>query len=221
MHYLKSKIKQYLAACGLLITMAGCQYADKPVATTVDTAATLQASKPVGDPLMIAALKNLRQTLASGSKEQVAAVFGLPAKESVFSVFIEDSSYLAAIEQEHGMLTVPVFVKYFNQLATNMQLQDFKTLLVQLPLDSLAFTTRLEKAHYQQNKPCYPVYRIEVKGREVTLTVEGHSNDRYVTTSANTDEVPENDSAICEHQKWWVFRLEGSRLVFVGQGGAD
>ena len=54
----------------------------------------------------------------------------------------------------------------------------------------------------------------------MTLSVGTNSNKDFQSKNVSEDEIPENDSSICEHVLWWIFRFDGKKLHFEDISGA-
>jgi hypothetical protein len=61
---------------------------------------------------------------------------------------------------------------------------------------------------------------LSVDKDHVKLTVGTNSNKDYKDGAISEDESMENDSSICEHLFWWVFRFDGKKLHVENVSGA-
>lgn len=168
--------------------------------------------------LIVEQLEELKATLASKNKERVAGVFNFPLSDSI-QIYTESEAYQKELKQNGGKVTKALFLKYFQEIADDVQLEQINELFRHLNTTGLLKQDKLDYENIIAVEPCYNFYSIEIKNKRVTLSVGSGSNENY-KSKASADEVPENSSEFCETVLWWVFRLNNGKLELVTINGA-
>lgn len=202
-----------LATFGMLLS---CNDGNK---AKPDTA--IQKEEVAGDTdrkLIVEELAKLKAVFASGDKEKIAGVFNFPLSDSI-QIYTESEAYQKELKQNGGKVTKDLFLKNFQEIANDIQVEQINELFKHI---NTAGLLKQDKLHYENivaAEPCYNFYSIEIKNNRVTLSVGSGSNQNY-KSKATGDEVPENSSEFCESVLWWVFKFEDGRLELVNINGA-
>jgi len=168
--------------------------------------------------LIVEELAKLKAVLASGDKQKIAGVFNFPLSDSI-QIYTESEAYQKELKQNGGKVTKTLFLKYFQEIANDIQMEQINELFKHI---NTAGLLKQDKLHYENivaAEPCYSFCSIEIKNNRVTLSVGSGSNENF-KSKATGDEVPENSSEFCESVLWWVFKFEDGRLELVNINGA-
>jgi hypothetical protein len=101
-----------------------------------------------------------------------------------------------------------------------LQIDQINQLFKKLNVENLLRLDTLNHEAIIKSDPCFHYYGVTVENNLVTLTLGMKSNKDYKSKSTSEDEIPENDSSICEHVLWWKFTFDGKKLQFKGITGA-
>lgn len=170
--------------------------------------------------ILIEELKRLQAVLATNDKEKIATIFSLPAPNEAIGIYIDDSSFNAQLNKNNNLVTRPMFINFYQDISENLQINQINQLFKKISIDNLLVNNNLEHEAIMKTEPCYYFYSIKVENNLVTLTVGTNSNKNFKSKNISEDEIPENDSSICEHVLWWIFRFDGNRLQFKEISGA-
>jgi hypothetical protein len=170
--------------------------------------------------LLIEELKRLKAVFASKDKEKIADLFQFPLSDTSVGIYIDDSTFNAQLDKNGGKTTRAMFIRYFSDISESLQIDQLNQLFAKINIDNLLYKDSLEHEIIIKSEPCYHYYGVGVEKDLITLTVGTNSNKDYENKSISEDEIPENDSSICEHVLWWVFRFDGKKLHFKNISGA-
>jgi hypothetical protein len=170
--------------------------------------------------ILIDELRRIQNDIASNDKEIIANLFIFPIPNESFGVYIEDSNFNAQLNENGNYVTRQMFTSYYSLIADNFQVAQINELFRNLNIDQLKETDQIEHEAIIETEPCYSIYRIDLENKTVTLTVGTNSNQNFKSKTVSEDEIPENDSSICEHAIWWTFEFDGKKLIFKGISGA-
>ncbi len=168
--------------------------------------------------LIIKELAKLKAVLASGDKEEIAGVFNFPLSDSI-QIYTESEAYQKELKQNGGKVTKDLFLKYFQEIANDIQVEQFNELFKHINTTGLLKQDKLDYENIIAAEPCYNFYSIEIKNNRVTLSVGSGSNENF-KSEATGDEVPENSSEFCENVLWWIFDFKNGKLELVNINGA-
>ncbi|HET9056096.1 MAG TPA: hypothetical protein VFN30_04535 [Chitinophagaceae bacterium] len=169
---------------------------------------------------LIEKLKTLQAVFASDNKQKIADIFSFPISNETVGIYIDDSIYNAQYEKNGNRTTRTMFIKHYRGISEILQIDQINQLFKKLNIDNLLHKDTLEYEAIIKTEPCYHFYGIKIDKDRVTLTVGTNSNKDYKSKSVSEDEIPENDSSICEHILWWVFIFDGKQLHFKEISGA-
>jgi hypothetical protein len=169
---------------------------------------------------LIKELKRLQAAFASNNKEKIADLFSFPISNEAFGIYIDDSTFNEQLDKNGSKVTRPMFIRSYPVIAESLQINQLNQLFKKLNLDNLLHKDSLEYEAIIKVEPCYYFYGINVENDLVTLTVGTNSNKDYKSKNVSEDEIPENDSSICEHVLWWKFTFDGKKLHFKEISGA-
>lgn len=171
--------------------------------------------------LIIEELNNLKIVLASREKNKIADIFQFPISDSIFGIYTAGGAFNEQFKTNGHKITKTMFLQYFNDIYSEIQIDQVNILFQKIKIDSLLQKDILEYNTYNISEPCYYTYKIQINERTVTFTMNMDSNVNYKSKKKSNDEMLENDSAICEHDFWWTFRFDGSKLQIERITGAD
>jgi hypothetical protein len=168
--------------------------------------------------LMVEELEKLKAVLASDNKEEIANVFDFPLSDSI-QIYTESEAYQKELKQNGGKVTKALFLKYFQEIADDIQVAQINELFKNINTDGLLKQDKLDYENIIAAEPCYNFYSIEIKNNRITLSVGSGSNKDF-KSEATGDEVPENSSEFCETVLWWVFSFDNGKLQLIKINGA-
>jgi hypothetical protein len=163
--------------------------------------------------ILIEELRRLKTVFASKDKEKIADLFQFPLSDTAF-LYIDDSTFNAKLDKNGGKTTRTMFISHFSSISESLQIDQLNQLFAKINIDSLFKKDTLEHEVIIETEPCYPYYGVSIEKDIVTLTVGTNSNKNYKSKSLLEDEIPENNSSICEHVIWWLFKFDGKKLRF-------
>lgn len=210
----------FLTLFGLL---SSCNQSDtKKIATDTSTLTQQSdtATSKTERQILIEELKRLKTVFASNDKVKIVDIFSFPLSNETVGIYIDDSTFNAQYEKNGNKATRPMFIRFYRDISQSLQIDQINQLFKKLNLDNLLHKDTLEHEAIIKVEPCYHFYGVKIENDLVTLTVGTNSNKNYKTKNVSEDEIPENDSSICEHVLWWVFRFDGKRLHFNEISGA-
>lgn len=170
--------------------------------------------------ILVEELKQLQEVLVSNDKEKIAGIFSFPISKDSFDIYIEDSAFNEQLEKNDNKITRAMFIHFFTDISEGLQVDQLNMLFKKLNIDDLLHKDTLKYESVIEAEPCYPFYEVMVEKDLLTLTIGSNSNDDYKSKSVSEDEIPENDSSICEHTLWWIFTFDGKQLHFKEIAGA-
>lgn len=171
--------------------------------------------------VLIDELKQLKNTLASNDKNKIAEIFMFPISDSIFQIFTADKGFYEKYKKNGKKITKSMFLEYFDIIYSENRINQMNVLFQKINIDSLLHKDFIESNTYNILEPCYYYYKIEIIKRTVTLTMNMNSNANYKSKKDPNKEMLENDSAVCEHDFWWTFKFDGSKLIIESITGAD
>ena len=68
---------------------------------------------------LIEELKRLKVTITSNHKQKIADIFDFPKPDSVFSVYVDDTTYLEQVKSNSDNVTKDNFLKHYKEVSTN------------------------------------------------------------------------------------------------------
>ncbi|RYZ25574.1 MAG: hypothetical protein EOO10_17925 [Chitinophagaceae bacterium] len=206
-----------------LILLTSCNYSDNTKVTS-DTLIVDQQSDTTSNKserqLLIEELKRLKVVFASKDKEKIADLFHFPISDTTVGIYIDDSTFNAQMDKNDGKTTRAMFIRYFSEISESLQIEQLDQLFKKIKIDDLLQKDTLEHEAIIKAEPCYHFYGVGVDKNHVTLTLGTNSNKDYKSKSVSEDEIPENDSSICETVLWWVFRFDGKKMHLKNISGA-
>ena len=170
--------------------------------------------------ILIEELIRLQAVLRSNDKEKIADLFSFPVSNDILAIYIDDSTFNTQLEKNGSKVTRAMFISHFQEISEGLQIDQINQLFRKIDVGRLLQKDTLEHEAIVKTNPCYHIYGVGVERDLVTLTVATNSNQDYKSKSVSKDELPENDSSICEHVLWWVFRFDGNKLHFKNISGA-
>jgi hypothetical protein len=176
---------------------------------TDTTAATILRQK------LIEELQRLRTIFSSNDRQKIADVFPFPLPDTTLRVYIDDSTYFEQLEKNGDKTTRAMFLHFFPQLYSSLQIDELNQLFKHISLTGLLQQNALEHEIRVTTEPCYKLYRVEVEQQSVILSIHSYSNENYISSSSPNDDMQENSSEYCESSFWWIFRFDGQKLHFV------
>lgn len=170
--------------------------------------------------IIIEELKRLRTVFASDDKEKIADIFSFPIANETVSIYTDNNSFNEQLAKSNNQVTRSMFISYYPGVAESLQIDQLNQLFRKLDIEQLLSKDYIEHDAIIKTEPCYHFYRVKIENQLVMLTIGTNSNTNYENKSASTDEVPENDSSMCEHVLWWAFIFDGKQLQFKEIAGA-
>jgi hypothetical protein len=206
-----------------LVLLLSCSNADTTNFAS-DTASINQKSKTTASKserqILIDELKRLKSVFASNDKKKIADIFTFPFSNETVGIYIDDSTFNGQLEKNGNKVTRAMFLRFYRDFSESLQVEQINQLFKKLNGQNLINKDTLEHEAIIKTEPCYHFHGVSVEKDVVTLTVGTNSNKDYKSNSISEDEIPENDSSICEHVLWWVFRFDGRKLHFKNISGA-
>jgi hypothetical protein len=105
-----------------------------------------------------------------------------------------------------------MFTGTFAEVSESLQIDQINQLFNYLSIEKLLNKDTLEYDAIIKTEPCYHFYKVTVEKQLVTLILGMNFNKDFKSKSLSKDEIPENDSSICEYVRWWVFEFDGKQL---------
>jgi hypothetical protein len=165
------------------------------------------------------AINDLKTTLESKNRSNIADLFEFPMADTVMAVYLDDSAFKKSYRAAGDRLTKSMFLNFYDTIARYSNLSDIIAGLKYLPVDSLRYTNKIETAITAKREPCAAFCSIEVNGNEVTLKYSTMVNDEYVKPKGSSED-DESEVAGCEYASFWIFVFDGNKLKFVRQAAA-
>ncbi len=179
---------------------------------------TAQASASSGPRTVMDAITDLKNTLQSGNRSNIADLFDFPVADTIMRVYLDDSVFQENYRAAGDKITKSMFMNYFDTIARFNNLSDIIEGFKYLPLDSLKYKNRIEKVFKSKDEPCTREYSIEVENGLVRFQFTTNQSDLF--KSKGNDEEDARFNSGCEYASWWTFRFDGSRLRFVRHDAA-
>lgn len=210
----------FLTIFGLLFS---CNQSDKKMAdrnsATIKQQYDTIATKS-GRQIIIEELKRLQAVFESNDKEKIANIFSFPVSNGTIGIHIDNSNFKEQLEKNNNKATRSMFISFYRDISESLQIDQINNLFKQLKIEKLLNQDTIKYEAIIKAEPCYHYYGIKIENNLVTLTVGTNSNKYFKSKSVSEDEIPENDSSICEHVLWWVFTFDGKQLHFKEISGA-
>lgn len=169
---------------------------------------------------LIEELRRLEVVFASNDKEKVAEIFSFPVSNETVCIYIDDKFYNEELERNGNKTTRSMFIASYQDISESLQFDQINNLFKKLKIETLLNQDTIEYEAVIKTEPCYHYYEIKIEKNLVTLTMGTNSNKYFKSKSVSEDEIPENDSSICEHVLWWTFTFDGQHLHFRDISGA-
>lgn len=170
--------------------------------------------------ILIEELRRLQVVFASGDKEKVAELFSFPTSNETIGIYIDNESFNEQLKKNGDRTTRSMFMGSYQEISESLQIDQISQLFKALKIEKLLEQDTLEYKAIIKTEPCYHFYGVKIENGFVTLTVGTNSNKDYKIKSASEDEMPENDSSVCEHALWWTFSFDGRQLHLKQISGA-
>lgn len=164
------------------------------------------------------AINDLKTTLESNNRSNIADLFEFPMADTVMAVYLDDSVFKKSYRAAGDRLTKSLFLQYFDTISRSSNLSDIAEGFKYLPVDSLRYTNELFKEFKEKKEPCTRSYSIEVENDEVKITYATNPNDLFVVPKGSEDD--DQFYSGCEYASSWIFRFDGNKLKFVRQVAA-
>lgn len=215
-------MKQTIFVLTVLITLVACNNTDTAKVKGKQTEQGIDSAKNKLDRnVLIEELKKLHRIIASNNKEKIAGIFEFPIVDTIFSGYVDDSTYYDQFKANGDQTTKTMFLQHFKEISISMQFDQVKNLFKNINVDKLLYKDTLEEDTYIESEPCFYSYSIEVDRNMVVLRMDMKSNSNYKSKKTSEDDIPENSSEFCEHNFWWKFKFDGKKLHVVNISGAD
>lgn len=164
------------------------------------------------------AINDLKTTLESKNRSNIADLFEFPMADTVMAVYLDDSVFKKSYRAAGDRLTKSLFLQYFDTISRSSNLSDITEGFKYLPVDSLRYTNKLIKEFKDKNEPCTRYYSIEVQNDEVRIVYGTNRNDLFTVPKGSEDD--DRYFSGCEYGSFWLFRFDGNNLKFVQQVAA-
>lgn len=182
----------------------------------VNTKDTLVTKPKTEREILIEELKKLKATLTTNDKEKIASLFEFPFP---FAIYSNDENFEKDVKANNGDISKEIFIKYYKDVEESLWLREMNNFFKFIDDDNLITKDTLNTENIIKANPCYYSYEITINKSTVKILLTSNSNREFETT-VSEDEIPENDSSICEHSLWWVFNFEGKKLHIEQISGA-
>jgi len=200
--------------------LASCNTTDTDKVST-DTTLKQQTDTAKKDrQILIKELKRFQTVIASNDKEKIADLFNFPISNETVGIYIDDSTFNAQLDQNGNKVTRAMFIRFYRDISESLQIEQINQMFKKLNVDYLLQRDTLNHEAIIKTEPCFHYYGVTVENNLVTLTLGMNSNEDYKSKSVSEDEIPENDSSICEHVLWWKFTFDGKKLKLKEISGA-
>ena len=216
-------MKQIILVLTVLITLTACNNPDTANVKGTQTEQAIDAAQNKLDRnVLIEELKKLHRIVASNNKEKIAGIFEFPIVDTIFSGYVDDSTFYEEFKSNGDQTTKTMFLQHFKEISISMQFDQVNNLFKKINnVDKLLHKDTLEEDTYLKSEPCFYSYSIEIDRDMVALRIDMQSNSDYKSKKPSEDEIPENSSEFCEHAFWWKFKFDGKKLHVVNISGAD
>jgi hypothetical protein len=216
-------MKQTILVLTVLITSIACNNPDTAKVKARQTEQSIHSTENKLDRnVLIEELKKLHGTIATNNKEKIAGIFEFPIVDTIFSGYVDDSSYYEQFKSNGDQTTKTMFLQHFKEISISMQFDQVNNLFKKINnVDKLLRKDTLREDTYIASEPCFYTYSIEVNKDMVVLRMDMQSNSNYKSKKASDDDIPENSSEFCEHSFWWKLKFDGRKLHVVNISGAD
>jgi hypothetical protein len=216
-------MKRTILVLTVLITLIACNNPDTAKVKARQTEQAVDSTENKLDRIvLIEELKKLQRTIATNDKEKIAGIFEFPIVDTIFSGYVDDSSYYEQFKSNGDQTTKAMFLQHFKQISISMQFDQVNNLFRKINnVDKLLRRDTLQGDTYIKSEPCFYTYSIEVDRDIVALRMDMQSNSNYKSKKASEDDIPENSSEFCEHNFWWKLKFDGKKLHVVNISGAD
>jgi hypothetical protein len=163
--------------------------------------------------VVIAELKRWQHALTTHNKSEILSFFQFPI--STNQLFIDPSEHFAAdIEKNNKRISRQVFTENMERIWEYYGIEDeFTRFFEYMPLDSLQFTSVLEKEVHIKNDDCYYIYSVHIEEQKVHLRL-GTNTNREVAEASEDEEV------CSEYTSFWTFKIKNKQLLFEKLDGA-
>lgn len=209
-----------LTALTVHLIFAACNNPDNVKTITQDQTGQKIDSANTSRKFLIDRIKNLQQTITSNDKEKIAQIFQFPFSPSDFDIFIEESTFNRQLKLSGNKIDKGMFLQHFNEIKTNIWLEQVDSLFRHVKVDSLLIVDTLKYNDYEKSEPCYYSYELIIDKDYIRIRIDGNSNKRFKDENVSIDHVAENASEVCEHSRWWTLKLDGQKLVIENISGA-
>jgi hypothetical protein len=215
-------MKETIFVLTVLITLGACNNPDTAKVKGRQTEQATDSAKSKFDRnVLIEELKKLHRIIASNNKEKIAGIFEFPIVDTIFSDYVDDSTYYDQFKANGDRTTKTMFLQHFKEISISMQFDQVNNLFKKISnIDKLLHKDTLERDTYIESEPCFYSYSIEVDRNVVALRMNMQSNSNYKSRKTSEDDIPENSSEFCEHAFWWKFKFDGKKLHVVNISGA-
>lgn len=206
----------------LCVTIFSCKNSDtsKVLSDTTAKQQTDTTETKSERQILIEELKRLQGVFASNDKEKIADLFKFPISNETVGIYIDDSTFNAQLDKNGNKVSRAMFIRFYRDISEGLQIDQVNQLFRRLNIDNLLQRDTLNHEAIIKSEPCFHYYGVTVENNLVTLTLGLNSNRDYVSKNVSEEEVPENDSSVCEHVLWWTFTFDRKRLQFKEITGA-
>lgn len=200
-----------------------CNQSDKKIANSESVSQTVRNDTTSNKPkrqIIIEELKRLQAVFLSNDKQKIADIFSFPMSNETLSIYIDNEQFNEQLQNNGNIVTRNMFTGTFADVSVSLQIDQINQLFKNLSVDKLLNNDNIEYDAIIKTEPCYHYYGVKIEKQLVTLTLGMNSNIDFKSKSVSEDEIPENDSSICEHVLWWVFTFDGKQLHLKEISGA-
>lgn len=177
------------------------------------------ATKPERQ-IIIEELKRLQLVFASDDKEKIANIFSFPISNETIGIYIDNSQFNEQLEKNSNQVTRDMFNNFYRAISESLNIEQINQLFKTLETEDLLNKNYIEHEAIIKTEPYYHFYRVSIENKIITLVVGTNSNKNFKSKLSSEDDIPENDSSICEHVLWWVFAFDGKYLNLKEISGA-
>ena len=170
--------------------------------------------------ILIAELKRIGSVFLTNDKTKIADIFSFPLVDTVFNVYVGDTTYFNDYKKNGDKITKDMFIQYYPQIRNDFSFADIHQVFNYLPLDSLMHKDTLSYDLKIKTERCYKFYNVYIDNDIVTLRFGSDKNDQYIDTSKQTED-NEGSGDECEFASFWIFRFDGQKLHFEKQLSAS
>jgi hypothetical protein len=192
-----------IALAAVLISFSCNNSSDEKIVHTASTTQNVQASDE--NQRLIDELKKMGMILSSGDKNKIAELFPFPITDSAFGIYLGDN--LQEDYKKNGnLITREMFLKHYSTFIQAQDLNGFRDIFKNLPLDSVTSKQPLFKERTIKGEPCIEFHKIEMR----TDTVELQSGFSGLADPNSSDA-----DVGCEYNSIWYFRFDGKKLRYL------